>query len=579
MRIFRSKTRIRRGDGGVSVPESGPIPAPGQREKIRQVLNGGRVQAKLEVSAPEDASEREADQVAERVMRAPDSPGDPSAAPPRIQRKCADCEEEEKKDQGVVHTKAGGAGAQATGAPAAVNAVRSGGHPLPGAERAFFEARFGRSFGQVQLHTDAGAADASRALHAQAFTYKNHIAFATGRYAPGTESGRKLLAHELTHVVQQNSGDATQLRRFPGPPAALPAPVHTPAPASTPKAPLPLPPHKNPATQAKTSAPAFSVSKSNYLALLSVALDQMQGSLVAANTLSGFVEPMLRAMAAHAEWKDAAGKVGGGDFVEYKLPWDPKRKLKLKLILDDQDKPPLAGLFHATGSDAATITLFIRANDDADTMSQTAYHESLHLITWLRGNSSAKKPLGDSMGLNSSQKEVLDNLNIQSQAPKLKVIRRRVERIAETVNATRASDKQIPAAKIDSMAEWLLQEYLVRIESEVYRLFGIQEQVNKLPPGQGMVFKATDPGSFFKASDVEIYLFDQSGVFKPEDKAALTELDLQDIAAIAKIFDDGVEWLVKRRFSSFAFRTEHRPQVEILQMPKRSFVDKIQPAD
>ena len=82
----------------------------------------------------------------------------------------------------------------------------SGGQPLPSSERRFFEQRFGRALSNVRLHTDRSAADAARALNADAFTVRNDIAFAAGRYRPGTEAGRRLLAHELAHVVQQ--GDA-----------------------------------------------------------------------------------------------------------------------------------------------------------------------------------------------------------------------------------------------------------------------------------------------------------------------------------------------------------------------------------
>lgn len=80
------------------------------------------------------------------------------------------------------------------------------GTPLPVGERAFFESRFGFDFGMVRVHANGVADDAARAIHAKAFTHGTHIAFAAGRYAPGTSSGRYLLAHELAHVVQQRSG-------------------------------------------------------------------------------------------------------------------------------------------------------------------------------------------------------------------------------------------------------------------------------------------------------------------------------------------------------------------------------------
>jgi hypothetical protein len=85
-----------------------------------------------------------------------------------------------------------------------VRSLRGGGRPLPPSERAFFEPRFGRDFGQVRVHTDGRAAEAARSVDALAFTLGRDVVFAPGRYRPGTGPGRRLLAHELTHVTQQD---------------------------------------------------------------------------------------------------------------------------------------------------------------------------------------------------------------------------------------------------------------------------------------------------------------------------------------------------------------------------------------
>ncbi len=78
-----------------------------------------------------------------------------------------------------------------------------GDHPLPELTRAFFENRFGHDFSQIKVHDDAHAAETARELNAQAFTRGNDIFFDAGQYQPNTPQGRWLLAHELTHVVQQ----------------------------------------------------------------------------------------------------------------------------------------------------------------------------------------------------------------------------------------------------------------------------------------------------------------------------------------------------------------------------------------
>lgn len=79
------------------------------------------------------------------------------------------------------------------------------GQPLPHELRAELEPRFGHDFARVRVHADSGAAAATRALHAAAFTQGTHIAFAPGRWAPQQPQGRALLAHELAHVVQQSA--------------------------------------------------------------------------------------------------------------------------------------------------------------------------------------------------------------------------------------------------------------------------------------------------------------------------------------------------------------------------------------
>ena len=88
-----------------------------------------------------------------------------------------------------------------------------GGTPLDPGARPFFEPRFGRELSDTKIHTDAHAARLASSLNAQAFTVGRDIYMGAGKYQPGTESGRSLLAHELTHTVQQQPG--AKLRRRP----------------------------------------------------------------------------------------------------------------------------------------------------------------------------------------------------------------------------------------------------------------------------------------------------------------------------------------------------------------------------
>jgi len=126
-----------------------------------------------------------------------------------LQRKCAcggECEsckkEQAKKEEGTLQRKA--AGSAGLYAPAVVDEVlRSSGDTLDPETRAFFEARFGQDLSQVRIHTDARAAESAHAVNALAYTVGSDIAFAAGRFAPASKEGSRLLAHELTHVIQQ----------------------------------------------------------------------------------------------------------------------------------------------------------------------------------------------------------------------------------------------------------------------------------------------------------------------------------------------------------------------------------------
>lgn len=186
---------------------------------------GQFIQAKLQISQPGDQYEQEADRVAEHVMRMPDqtAPIEMGGLPQisRLQRKCAQCEEEEIQRQPMEDEEEtlqpkfvpGNSLEASSEASARVSSFRGGGQFLPDSARTFSEPRFGRDFSQVRVHTDAQAAQSAQAVNALAFTVGQDIVFGTGQYAPATVAGNKLLAHELTHVVQQGS-QGLMLQRF-----------------------------------------------------------------------------------------------------------------------------------------------------------------------------------------------------------------------------------------------------------------------------------------------------------------------------------------------------------------------------
>lgn len=106
-----------------------------------------------------------------------------------------------------VQREALGSGGVQQHAPSLVReVVNSPGRPLDSGTRSFMEPRLGHDLSPVRVHTDQQAAESARAVAANAYTAGTHVAFAPGRYAPGTKTGRQLLAHELTHVLQQARG-------------------------------------------------------------------------------------------------------------------------------------------------------------------------------------------------------------------------------------------------------------------------------------------------------------------------------------------------------------------------------------
>ena len=157
---------------------------------VQRVVAG--IQAKLVVGQPGDKYEQEADRVADEVMRMPE---------PEVQR-----QEEEEEEPVQAKGQSGQTTEVTSDLESSIQALRGSGQPLRESVRNFFEPRFGYDFSQVRVHTGSEAGEMNRDLNAQAFTYGRDIYFGAGQYNPGTSSGKRLLAHELTHVLQKKVG-------------------------------------------------------------------------------------------------------------------------------------------------------------------------------------------------------------------------------------------------------------------------------------------------------------------------------------------------------------------------------------
>lgn len=147
------------------------------------------IQRKLTIGESDDPMEQEADRVADQVLSMPANPAIGSA-PPRIQR--------------FTEQPAG----QTDTVPASVGrALASPGSSMEPMLRQDMELRFGHDFSRVRVHSDSAATQSVHEVNANAYTVGQNIVFGTGRFAPGAHEGRRLIAHELTHVVQQSGSE------------------------------------------------------------------------------------------------------------------------------------------------------------------------------------------------------------------------------------------------------------------------------------------------------------------------------------------------------------------------------------
>lgn len=160
----------------------------------------------LEINQPNDRFEQEADTLADQVMSMPMQKENGrkdffNYYPAPIQRKCKACEEEEedlfRKEKSNQNPQ------PSDDLQKFISTLDGKGKPMSAKEKAFFEPRFNRDFSAVRLHTEPKVARTAEEINALAYTTGNHIIFNQGEYQPETSKGKRLMAHELTHVIQQ----------------------------------------------------------------------------------------------------------------------------------------------------------------------------------------------------------------------------------------------------------------------------------------------------------------------------------------------------------------------------------------
>lgn len=190
-----------------ATPERKPSPPPPTPEAAAAPRLPAYAQARLAISQPQDAAEQQADRIAAQVSRpaSAEEPTEPVPTPTPRPVPPAPADATDPTEQRIASR-------------------RGTGQPLPEAVRADMASRFGHDFMAVRVHTDEAAAALCRDVQAHAFTVGADIFFAAGAFAPETRQGKELLAHELTHVVQNLTANETTLRRV----AATSSPPQTP---------------------------------------------------------------------------------------------------------------------------------------------------------------------------------------------------------------------------------------------------------------------------------------------------------------------------------------------------------------
>jgi hypothetical protein len=185
--------------GNSALPPLSHLQKAAGNQALLGMLEAGAIKPKLRVSQPEDADEVEADRIAEQVTSEHSGAGtEPSTAAIPLSP---------AKHATDLHREISSAGT--TNAPDDLLQNIGPGQALDPAVRKTMESRFGQDFSGVRIHSNSRAAESARSVNARAFTLGRDIVFDTGEYSPSGSAGQQLLAHELTHIVQQGASHVT----------------------------------------------------------------------------------------------------------------------------------------------------------------------------------------------------------------------------------------------------------------------------------------------------------------------------------------------------------------------------------
>jgi hypothetical protein len=478
------------------------------------------IQPKLTISTPGDASEQEADRVAGQVLR----------------QKIPEGEENQRiRDSGKTVAASGKGELDVNeGLEDRLNRSKHGGSSIPQELQAFFEPRMQFDFGKVRIHTDSEAAQINQELGARAFTHGSDIYFGAGQYNPRSNEGKGLLAHELTHVMQQ-MGCNLRINRN-----------NQPAPAS-----------------------GFSVVRATYERLVCRAVQNLLGRLLRSTTFAPVVQPILQSMLAQVVWRDSAGTEHGGAAVTYTVPGTRGTTLNLTMILDDMINPPEAGQFQHSNT-SGRLSVRVRSSATVEALTEVLYHESMHMMSWIIGRYGVAAAPGVEM-------RAVRGLELGRFSTQISGIRRELDDLARTVNARRraSSRDQITANQLDQAARWLMEEVQVRAETEVFQL---ALQVEQQRGARARVYIPTLQYGSINLDTVNRYVFEFSHTFTPDDRRGMTEDERRTLRRLTEILEGFFQLHVRRRFSLTAHTSTippTRPEFSPRPLEPPSFIERI----
>lgn len=544
---------------------------------------------------------------ASATTQAPDviTGADPAAmkwkpAPDEAKAKSTD----EKREEPVIQRKAETSLDEEVNSSDVEEVIGSQGRPLDAATRRFMESRIGFDFSKVRIFTGDQAAASARSLKARAYTVGSNVVFGSGTYAPQTAAGQKLLAHELSHVVQQSGSTARKAEGIPSVSPETPRKISNARSANlaaTPASVLRIGPTRDayereadraaesisrnrplswslsriaspgaarcllqrqtqqPGTQ-PSPTPGFTVNPGEYLKMVNSALAQMQGRLVEAQTLAPTIKPMLEALVPHAVWQDAQGKKQGGGPVQQTFPGTPPVNVHLTLVIDDAATPDKAGEFEPGGPQNGTIRVFVKKAATPSDLAEVLFHEALHAAVWLSRRSAAPDFAQGNKPQTTALRRAHNPIEVQ-------LVRNALDNVASVINPKRQAKGQtaLAPADLDRVAHFLVEEALVYAETFVFETFrDRQTGVSTGPVTQGQTGQPMH-SSVVNLAMVDKYLFDFSKIFLPSDRALLAPSDQQVIADLSQILENFYNRQVKQRTAAPLPMTVPREQVNLPQ--------------